>query len=411
MSDILEANHTHANIEMDFSKPLHPFPARMAPEIALRSIDKLSAQSIVLDPMVGSGTVARAALDKGHHAIGFDMDPLAILMSKVWTTPTDTDILRKKAKEVVEKAESLAASEISLPWIDAEPETQKFIDFWFAPKQKLALGKLATILNRRRPASISNALKLGVSKIIVTKSRGASLAGDVSHSRPHKIRMENDFDVFTEYLKSVEAIAKRLDSEPPLIAAEIFRGDARKLNRIESATIDAILTSPPYLNAIDYLRGHRLALVWLGFSISELRKVRSNSVGAEKVPNQNANKKLAIEIVQHMPNFELLPLRTQKMITRYALDVYGFLREAYRVLKSGGEAVYVVGNSCLKGIYIENTNILIAAAKLLGFNLVETFEREIPESRRYLPPPKGDDKTVMNARMRTEAVIVLSKPN
>jgi len=56
---------------------VHPFPARMAPELAFESLRHLKAGSIVLDPMSGSGTVLRQASDMGHSAIGFDMDPLA----------------------------------------------------------------------------------------------------------------------------------------------------------------------------------------------------------------------------------------------------------------------------------------------------------------------------------------------
>lgn len=64
-------------------RTIHPFPARMAPELALSALASLKKGSIVLDPMAGSGTVLRQALALGHRAIGFDMDPLAVLMSRV----------------------------------------------------------------------------------------------------------------------------------------------------------------------------------------------------------------------------------------------------------------------------------------------------------------------------------------
>ena len=67
-------------------RSIHPFPARMAPGLALDSLSALKPQSVVLDPMSGSGTVLRQALELGHEAIGFDVDPLAVLMATVWTT-------------------------------------------------------------------------------------------------------------------------------------------------------------------------------------------------------------------------------------------------------------------------------------------------------------------------------------
>lgn len=71
------------------SEAIHPFPARMAADIALDELVALPSGSVVLDPMAGSGTVLRVAADLGHRALGFDVDPLAVLMTKVWTTPID----------------------------------------------------------------------------------------------------------------------------------------------------------------------------------------------------------------------------------------------------------------------------------------------------------------------------------
>ncbi len=68
-------------------KPIHPFAARMAPEIAFEALKGLKKKSTVLDPMVGSGTVLRTVSEHGYKGIGFDIDPLAVLMSKAWTTP------------------------------------------------------------------------------------------------------------------------------------------------------------------------------------------------------------------------------------------------------------------------------------------------------------------------------------
>ena len=53
--------------------PIHPFPARMAPEIAIAELGRLGPRSTVFDPMMGSGTVLRHAVELGHKAIGFDM--------------------------------------------------------------------------------------------------------------------------------------------------------------------------------------------------------------------------------------------------------------------------------------------------------------------------------------------------
>jgi tRNA G10 N-methylase Trm11 len=65
----------------------------MAPELALETLSKLKKNSLVLDPMAGSGTVLRDATELGHRAIGFDVDPLAVLMARVWTTPVSDGLI------------------------------------------------------------------------------------------------------------------------------------------------------------------------------------------------------------------------------------------------------------------------------------------------------------------------------
>lgn len=50
--------------------PIHPFPARMAPGIALAALKPSDKPLTVLDPMVGSGTVLAVAASKGHKVIG-----------------------------------------------------------------------------------------------------------------------------------------------------------------------------------------------------------------------------------------------------------------------------------------------------------------------------------------------------
>ena len=56
---------------------VHPFPARMAPGLALDLIAECRSPLRILDPMSGSGTVLAVAQSKGHHAVGVDLDPLA----------------------------------------------------------------------------------------------------------------------------------------------------------------------------------------------------------------------------------------------------------------------------------------------------------------------------------------------
>ncbi len=385
-------------------QPIHPFPARMASELALREIQQLPKRSTVLDPMMGSGTVLRVALDCGQHAIGRDVDPLAVLMTRVWTTRIDTILFRKLANDVLHNARNMGEEHISLPWIDDDSETSAYIDFWFGKQQKIDLRKLCSLI-RGIPGPEGEALRVALSRIIITKKVGASLAHDVSHSRPHRVLHNNSFVVFDGFLHSVTQVAKRLDSYPIQGQADVRQEDARNLTSIPHNFVDAIITSPPYLNAIDYIRGHRLALVWLGYRVSELRPIRSGSIGAERAPDGQVDTLLADEIIDQMGLEEYLPRREQGLVTRYILDLFAMLLEIHRVLRPGGKAVFVIGNSCLHGVFIRNSLAVTLLADRIGFECIREEERELPPNRRYLPPPSISERTDLKKRMHTETIL------
>ena len=377
--------------------PIHPFPARMAPEVARQSIDMVPRGGAVLDPMCGSGTVVRAAVEAGLQCTGSDIDPLAVLMARVWTTPLDASQIHADAADLVGAAKALPAGAVERT---TDSETGRFISYWFAPQQESELARLATALHQHREET-SNALAVALSRIIVSKEMMASLARDTSHSRPHKVAASNDFDVYAGFRRSAAQMAARLQPELIRGQADIRSGDARTLEDVGDDCIDLVVTSPPYLNAIDYLRGHRLALVWLGHTLGPLRETRSSSVGAERSAAGNAPLNVSPYIAE---SGSTIANRHRGWIRRYAFDMDAVLRQVGRVTKRNGRVVLVLGNSFLRGATIDNAGLIEALAKRIGFELLERNVRDIPARRRYLPPP-SDGNTALDARMRTETVL------
>jgi tRNA G10 N-methylase Trm11 len=388
---------------MELPRPIHPFPARMAPHIVLKAIEALTPGSTVLDPMMGSGTVVRVAAEAGHRAFGRDIDPLAVLMTRVWTAPIDPQRLRVAARELVDEARELPPARIDLPWIDDDAETAAFSVYWFAEEQRQHLRQLSACLHRRNDV-IGDALRVALSRIIITKDRGASLARDVSHSRPHKVARTNTYRVFEGFLESVHRLARRLEEEPPRGWVDVAHGDARATG-IHAQTIDAVITSPPYLNAIDYIRGHRLALIWFGYRLRDLRAIRRRSIGAERAPDRSADPELLDEIFRILEIPPDFPRRERRVLARYVMDLDAMLREVHRVLKCGGIAVVVIGNSYVRGSFVRNSRSIAHILRRLGFDHVAHFSRPILPSRRYLPPPAQAGMNDLEHRMRREVVL------
>lgn len=384
----------------------------MAPELALEKLQDLTTKGLVLDPMAGSGTVLRQATNLGHRAVGFDMDPLAVLMTRVWTTAVDEKLVDSIADRVTKRIAAIQPTEMKLPWMDDDVETSNFVDYWFAEPQKGDLRRIAFALNElgnelADPAEklAVDVLRIALSRLIITKDKGASLARDVSHSRPHKVREDNDFDVQPMFARSIKAVQKRLKDAPPSGGADIGLGDARALTALDDASIDAVLTSPPYLNAIDYMRGHRLSLIWLGHRLGDLRTIRSTSIGAERAPDAVDDAAVLAEMRLAMGNIDQLPNKFSSMINRYNQDIRRMVCEIARVLKAGAHATFVMGNSCLRGVFIRNSDAVATAARHAGLSLISETERPLPQRSRYLPMTSDQ----LGKRMRTETILTFAR--
>ena len=347
----------------------------------------------------------RQSITCGHDAVGFDIDPLAVLMSRVWTSrcPENADIL---AEEIITLAAGVGS--VTLPWIDDCEETTKFVAYWFADQQISQLRRLAYSIMKAKeflPEEAINLLWLALSRTIITKTVGASLAWDVSHSRPHKKRTTNDYDVFNGFRGAIARIIAVLQGCEGQGTASVESGDARSLSRVADCSVDAIFTSPPYLNAIDYLRGHKLSLVWMGYNIPELRSKRSGAVGAERI-ERNDIPAICERVWKEQPTLSELPANFQGIVKRYVKDASAVIAEYARVIKRGGQMGLVIGDSTLRGTFVSNSGIFDTVAKEHGFSLMHRETRNILQTKRYLPTASASN--TLEKRMRQEIVAIYS---
>lgn len=358
--------------------------------------------------MAGSGTVLARAASLGHQAIGFDIDPLSVMMATVATSRYTNDDLSDLIARLSRVVNEYSGVLCPLPWIDKDPETVEFIDYWYGKEQYSELRLIAFAIEKVSPYALRDPrgdfLRIALSRIIVTKDRGASLARDVSHSRPHRVSLKNEFDVTGHYLKSLRRLKDLVINREWEGAARVSQGDARCLDELPANSIDAVVTSPPYLNAIDYLRGHRLALIWFGFTISQLRVIRGESIGSERRGEGHVSKAVQATL-EAMGEYEQLPLRQRGFIIRYAQDLISMTKEVQRTLRIGGTATFVVGNSCLKGIYLSNSDAVRACATDQGLKLTQQKSRSLPSSSRYLPVTG----TKLANRMKEEVILTFEK--
>jgi hypothetical protein len=359
--------------------------------------------------MAGSGTSLIVARGSGHAAYGLDSDPLAVLISKVGTADAKPDRIAAAAVQVLQSARRMRIAGGRAYPSGADAETQEFVRYWFDLRARKQMTAVTRAIRDHKDASVRKFLWCALSRMVIVKDAGVSLARDVSHSRPHKSFTRSPIEPFDAFGPAVARVLSGniFHGTRSIPKVKMRRGDARNLP-FESECVDVVVTSPPYLNAIDYMRGHKLSLVWMGHRISDLRGIRSGSVGSETGDHEPHGGQSA-RIVRAMGCSGDLPERFRLMVERYVRDIDAVIGEIARVLVPEGKALIVIGDCTVRGIYIRNSSAMRLLAAAHSLRLVSERRRRIPDNRRYLPPPRADSGAQLAKRMRTEIVLSFEK--
>jgi DNA modification methylase len=408
---------------------LHAFPAKFPPQLPKKLIIGLTAPGEkVLDPMVGSGTTALEAMLLGRHGIGIDIDPLSLNLGKVKVTYLDPGNLIREAESLIDRSSDalLHKNDELTKALDLrfDPQTKKFVDYWFLKETQLELLALIQEIEKISDSNSKRFFKIALSSIIITKSGGISQAYDLAHTRPHRLKDKIPRPAIEEFRKRLNKSIERIGQ---LIwatgQADIFCSNAQRLGLADNS-IDLIVTSPPYpSNAIDYMRTHKFALVWLGHDIASLSKMRRNYMGGEYIGDFRM-RELPDYSNQVVTGLSQKDPKKANALRRYYTEMSQCLSEIFRVLKPGKGAVVVVGSSVMRGIDTETGRCLAEIGKAEGFDLIAIAQRKLDRNKRMMParnasqseaggPARESKKagTKIEERMHKEYIIGFLKPN
>lgn len=395
------------------SHHLHAFAAKFPPQLPRVFIQGLTTRGdVVLDPMMGSGTTVVEAWLAGRRGVGLDIDPLALHLCQVKTVPLPLERLRKAAHQVVFQAYALAREKLIEQRLAQrfDERTKAFIDYWFLPTTQREIMALVSSIESVPETAVRRFLELTLSSIIITKSGGVTLARDLAHSRPHLDKQKipkNAIEQFSSRLTRHLDIMAKLTQQGT--AATPLAGDARVMP-FADGVIDLIVTSPPYANAIDYMRAHKFSLVWLGKGIDNLSTLRSGYIGSERLQGtaMATLPERPERIMQHLAQHD----RNKSAILRkYFTEMQAVLAEMYRVLRNDAAAIVVVGPSVMRGINVQTHHCLADIATTLGFDVVGVVQRLLDRNKRMMPARFGKKtNSIIEQRMHEEYVIGLLKP-
>lgn len=392
---------------------IHAFAAKFPPQLPAWFIERLTEPgNTVFDPFLGSGTTVVEAMRLHRVGVGLDIDPLAVLMSRVKTFSLDASEVVRIGRSITFNATQALNDEQGLQQKlqlrFSDKKDREFIDYWFLPKTALELEALIEQIETVEELLYRQYFLVVFSSIIVTKSGGVSMARDLAHSRPHR--------VMDKVPKSaIESLDKRLTKLLPALAEvyspyapRIEQGDVRAV-KLPDESVDLIVTSPPYANAIDYVRANKFSLVWMGRPLKELSILRSNYIGTEskKLYDWGVFPPSVIHILETLKGKDK---DKAGLLARYYWDMLEAMKEMYRVLKPGKSAFIVVGTSTMRGIDVETPFSLAEIAKIVGFSLRGVVERSLDRDRRMMPARWGNKETSIEERMHSEHVIGITKP-
>jgi DNA modification methylase len=368
-------------------------------------------EAVILDPMVGSGTSLIAARRLGRHGLGFERDPLALLIARSASAGFDSRRLEGLGARILDHAQVAVRSGRSrLSQIRTQmlPEDRRFIDYWFPRKSQEQLCALADAIEEEATGTGKDFAWVVFSSLIIAKSAGASSALDLSRSRPHK-RSDKavvfPLDAWTRRFRTAVARLPFKDCEPAT-GASVRCGDARELP-LEDRMADLVLTSPPYLNAIDYLRAHKFSLIWMGYSLRQLRELRGTMMGTER--GLWSLDGLPPRLEERLENV-LEEERARAQRRRYLSDLARVLAEIARVLRPGGLALLAVGPTIISSKRTDACDVVTVLGERVGLRLVGSVARHLRAAHRSLPPPRAAaTSSPLSHRMRREVIVALRK--
>lgn len=295
----------------------------------------LNQDSLVLDPFCGSGTMLLACKQRGIKSVGFDVSPFFVFVSNVKTRDYDLERLREGISEAMtwkfERPKQLPKEK----YVTKVFSRYTLEDFVFY-RDKIVEVQDEKIRNFLMLALVDSAIKASWAM-----KDGAVVKVDKKGKPPLK-------KYFKYKIKRMFKDLKKTDLEPVETRTEV--GDARRLN-LDNETIDAVITSPPYLNKIEYTKIYNIEMYFLGFPDSSLRSYVGSRVEDTDVSELGLD--------------ENLPLSAKA----YFKDMYSSLKEMFRVCKNDAKLAIVIGGGCYPDRAIESDKITAELAERIGFEV------------------------------------------
>lgn len=341
------------------SHNIHRYSGKFIPQIARSAIQLLSdPKELVLDPYLGSGTTALEAILLDRTCIGVDINPLAILISKVKTTVIPVKQLEEFRERLIESVNVLDGSQLSFSYHDnlykgslfSPEESERYTDAWnrkwYQDHVLRQLILIYDVIEGIPEKVLRNIAIVAFSDILRKSSNASSNYPNVMYDKNHpekQLPMKSFIGSFMDIINKLIDLSHRVGDT--YNKCQIALENNTRLSLCDDS-VDAIVTHPPYIAAVPYAEYGSLSLEWLGYSSKELD---SKLTGGKR--------------------------HSKDVAVRFENDYRQMIHEAYRVLKHERYAFFMVGNPTANGQVVDLHEMTIRLAQEQGFKYLCTTVR------------------------------------
>ena len=342
----------------------------------------------VLDPFAGVGTTLLEANRLGLRAVGFEINPFAALVCRVKLGAADISLheLRDSVKGYQHFMQGAAEQE---PRSSPPGGFRSRIPFFSPAVERKVLLTLDYMNDLPEP--INDLFRVAFASVMVDFSNytyepslgtrpgaGKALVEDADVGEVLSVKLRDMVQDIAEF----QAETGSGSHSPAWQVYEQSFFDAE--THIAAASVDLVVTSPPYMNNYHYVRNSRPQLFWTGLigEPSELKRLETGNFGKFW---QTVRGDGPIPLVPELPQLEgeIAAIREinndrgvyggngwANYIASYMNDLDRFCELLSKILAPGGTAVVVVGNSIVQGREIKVEERLGDIAELRGLSVL-----------------------------------------
>jgi hypothetical protein len=358
---------------------------RLTPAYSVKMVEELIAKwdqpLRIFDPFCGTGTTALSAAYHHHEGITTDINPFL-----VWLGRAKTAYYNPETLAACQTASRLAIELTENGSIEAAPPPPIHnIERWWSPSAQEFLCRLRASIEMASEADsqIRNLLLVAFCRTVIALSNAAFNHQSMSFKTGEQLAIPFEFDMGNRYGEDVRFVLSGAN-ENPSGSATVKLGDARNPSTVINGLVDRVITSPPYVNRMSYIRELRPYMYWLGFLVNarDAGELDWLSVGgtwgiatsrlAEWTPGTDCfrNNLLdgILEQIAHQNNKNGYLLATY--IAKYFDDMWAHFQDLRAILADGAEIHYIVGNSTFYNILVPVEQMYATMLEALGFHSI-----------------------------------------